>query len=256
MMALCACGNRSGKTTNQNEVSFDSIVIDSAYLLTSNPNSPKCDVSISIQHAKGNKADVINNNLMRSGILAPDYVSLPNHKNDFKTTVNAFVNKYISDYRRDYGDLYKQDKENSASYNCSYKISTQVRDGADNVIVYIASIYVYTGGAHGIQQTLAKNINVNTGQIIRLSDIFVPGYEQTLKDIIVEKMAKKFKTDNLDGLEKLSIFADNNVYIPDNFILDDDDITFIYCEDEIAPHAVGEIKIDIDKDDIGNILKK
>ena len=40
------------------------------------------------------------------------------------------------------------------------------------------------------------------------------------------------------------------------FILEKDDIVFIYVEDEIAPHAVGEIRVSLPYSDLDHILKK
>ncbi|MCI6619127.1 MAG: RsiV family protein, partial [Prevotella sp.] len=124
-----------------------------------------------------------------------------------------------------------------------------------DVLNYIASISTYGGGAYPILQTIAKNFDLKTGRLIHLEDVFVPGYEQPLKDRITEAACKKFKVKDLEELKKAYIFADGNVYVPDNFILTEDDITFIYCEDEVAPHAVGEIRLTFDKDDLSKILK-
>ncbi|MBQ3989723.1 MAG: DUF3298 domain-containing protein, partial [Bacteroidales bacterium] len=38
---------------------------------------------------------------------------------------------------------------------------------------------------------------------------------------------------------------DGKIYAPDNFILFKHKIQFIYNPDEIAPHDIGEIKIDV-----------
>ena len=43
---------------------------------------------------------------------------------------------------------------------------------------------------------------------------------------------------------------------PDNFVLGKDEITFIYVEDEIAPHATGEIKVVIPYSDLDHILNQ
>lgn len=254
-LAFISCGKNNGKTADSNDMEFDSVVVDSTCTLINSQNSPKCDISIHFQYVKGRNSQTINNTLLRSGILAPDYFSLSKEKLGIKQAIDSFVSKYMLDYKHDYGELYKQDKEHGASYNCSYFVKTKTQKTDDNVLVYIASISSYAGGAHGIEQTLAKNFNTKTGHIIQLKDIFVPGYEQTLKEIIINKLDEKFKANGLDELKKLYIFADNNVYVPDNFIIGDDKITFIYCEDEIAPHAVGEIRIPIDKSDLDKIMK-
>ena len=102
---------------------------------------------------------------------------------------------------------------------------------------------------------MVKNIDAKTGRIITLKDIFVPGYEETLQEILLEKIKKKFNAKSLEALQQQYIFADGDIYVPDNFILNEDDIIFIYGEDEIAPHSIGQIRIEIDRDELNKIMK-
>ena len=43
--------------------------------------------------------------------------------------------------------------------------------------------------------------------------------------------------------------------MPDNFLVEDGQITFIYNESEIAPHAKGEIRITLKDSELKDILK-
>ena len=254
-LAICSCSGDGKLTVEHIGMDIDSVVVDSIYNLQET-DGPKCEVSLQILFFKGGKSQAINDTLLRSGLLTPDYLALSGERIDVRQAVDSFVRRYINDYKTDFGALYREDHEHGASYNCAYSVKTRARSGAENVLVYVASIYTYAGGAHGINQTLVKNFDTRTGKLIRLSDIFVPGYEQSLKEQIVEKLAERFKTNGLEGLNKQDVFTDQHIYIPENFILNNDDITFIYCEDEIAPHAVGEIRVKIDKDDISKLLRK
>ena len=104
--------------------------------------------------------------------------------------------------------------------------------------------------------TIVKNINAETGKILKLSDVFVPGYEQGLEDLIVEKLCKQYEVKDLKGLQEKGLFVGIDPYVTENFILDDGEITFIYCDSEIAPHAMGEIKVELDEKDMKHILAK
>ena len=101
----------------------------------------------------------------------------------------------------------------------------------------------------------ALNIDTDKGTIIRLSNLFQEGTEAQLKEKIVEQMARQRDVEGLEGLQGQGIFADGEVYASENFILTKDAITFIYGEDEIAPHDVGEIRVEIDKDDIQKLMR-
>lgn len=254
---LFACGGGKGNIAKVDGIEMDSVRADSTLALDETQNSPKCKISISMQYVKGKNADKINNSIIKSGLLIPEYFSLSNEKLTMKQAVDSFINTYIRDYKTEYGKMYHDDKSHPNDYNYEYSVKTKSQSKAKDILTYIANIYTSGDGAHGINQTIVKNFNVNSGKILSLSDLFRDGYEQDLKDIIVEKMAKKFGVKDLDGLaSEKSIFVDKNVYVPNNFIPTDDKITFIYCSDEIAPHSIGEIRIDIDKSDIKRLLKK
>ena len=261
-VAICACMDNRQKTAKTDEIEFDSFTVDTTVTLAKDTNAPRCNLSFNVQYAKGNHAAKtnpvliakINQALIQSGIIVPDYL-LPPNSADIRRAVDLFVNKFVSEYLQDYGKLYREDQAHANSYNYDYQVRTTTQVGADNVIIYTATVYTYGGGAHGINQTLVKNIDAKTGRIITLKDIFVPGYEETLQEILLEKIKKKFNAKSLEALQQQYIFADGDIYVPDNFILNEDDIIFIYGEDEIAPHSIGQIRIEIDRDELNKIMK-
>lgn len=252
---LSACGGGNGQTAKFSGMEFDSIVVDSTVALSHSKGSPTCHVSLSVQFAKGEKAELINDTLLRSGILTPDYLSLGNEKLTVKQAVDSFMNRFVYDYLHDYGDLYRADTKHASSYNCSYIVKTRTCNGAKNILNYIATIQTYAGGAHEIKQTIARNFDVKTGQMLQLDDLFITGADSQLEDIIVAEMADDLDVNGLEGLQEKGVFVDGQVYVSNNFIYGDDDITFIYCEDEIAPHSIGEIRVKIDIDDLKRLMR-
>ena len=184
LVAFAACTNKSATSAKIEGLDFDSIVVDTTAALTDLKLSPLCRISLNLQYAKGNNADKINNALLHAGILMPDYLGLTNQKFSMKQAVYSFVKRMLNDYAA----LYRQDRENGSSYNYEYKVKTYTRNGAENIVVYTAKIYTYGGGAHGINQTLVRNIDVTTGKVLQLQDVFVPGYEPTLKELLLRKI--------------------------------------------------------------------
>jgi len=257
IMAAVSCeSNSKGKDSNKDSIMFDSVKVDSTITLGDNTNAPSCHVSICLTYAKGKNADFINDSIIRSGILSPDYFSITSEKLTPKEAADSFVSRYITEYQRDYGEMYKADKEHGASYNCEYIVKTKVLDDNEKYYNYIADIYNYGGGAHGISVVVARNIDTSTGKIVSLKDIFVPGYEQELNKLIVKALCEEYKVSDLNGLRDKTIFMGIDVYAPDNFIIGSDDITFIYSSDEIACHAEGEIKATIKNKDLERLFRK
>lgn len=259
ILTLTGCGgDRNSRTAKIDGIEFDSIVADTTIrLVKDDAQSPTCHIRLNIQYAKGSKeAEAINNTLIHSGLLVPDYLALGKESMSMKHAVDSFISRFASDYLNDYAPLYRQDKNHSTSYNCEYIVNSSTRNGRDDVLCFVADTYMFGGGAHGSQQTIVRNIDTKTGKMIALEDVFVPGFEQGLCDKIVEQMCKKFDADDLEGLREQVIFEGIDPYPTDNFILGKDEITFIYVEDEIAPHAVGEISISLPYSDLKDLMKR
>ncbi len=250
-VSLFSCSKGKDK---QEPLSFDSIKADTTVFLGTDTLSPRCHVSLSITYAKGENSDYINDSIIRSGVLSPDYFSLNDEKLPIQQIVDSFISRYVSEYKTDYGEIYKVDKT-SQSLNSEYIVKTSVSPKTDNYITYTADVYMYGGGAHGNSLVIAKNIDTKTGKIVSLDDILSNGYEEKLSELILNKICKEYKAKNLEDLKQKGFFMGTDPYPSDNFIISKKGITFIYSPDEIAPHAVGEIRIFIDKDDIKSLLK-
>ncbi len=256
VLAITSCGNRKDrKITQLDGMHFDSIAVDTIIPLSSKASSPNLKLKIDLTYIKGKNADKINPTLLQSGILPPDYLSLSHNRMDIKASVDSFVNIYSRGYKNDYSAIFKQDPTHVASLNNIYVLHTHVESRADHILNYFANIHYYGGGLHPINQTLVRNFDTKTGRLITLNSLFVPGYQDGLTDVIKKAFLKKYKVDNWQQLAKRYFFAGGKVYAPDNFILSDHKITFIYCEDEIAPHAEGEIQLTISKSKLKHWLR-
>lgn len=254
LLMLVACGKKQG-TVRVAGYEIDSVVIDTTVALTSQEGAPTCQLSLHLHYLKEDKAQGLNDTLLRAGILLPDYFSLSKEKLTVKELADSFVGRYLEEYLTEYAPLYRADQEHATAYNVEYRVHTRFQESANGVLTNLADVYSYGGGAHGIKQTLALNIDTDKGTIIRLSNLFQEGTEAQLKEKIVEQMARQRDVEGLEGLQGQGIFSDGEVYASENFILTKDAITFIYGEDEIAPHDVGEIRVEIDKDDIQKLMR-
>ncbi len=253
---LFACGNgHSDNSKESGEISFESIVVDTMVNLTSAPNSPKAEIHLNILYAQGKESNTLNDSLLRTGILSPDYLAMAAHPLDVPMAVDSFVIRYVNDYRRDYGRLYNQDREHGSSYQVQYSCNTFLKKGTDRVTNYVAEIYYYGGGEHGQQLTVIKHFNPENGRMVKPSDLFADGYEQAIADLLVERLCKENDAKDLKELKKKNIMMGQDPYMPDNFLVEDGQITFIYNESEIAPHAKGEIRITLKDNELKDILK-
>lgn len=235
-------------------VGFDSLVIDTVAHLTDDPSSPSCRISLHLCYAVGNNAEKINDSLMRCGILSPDYLSLSGMKLSTKQAADSFINRYIEDYRSFYAAIYRDDKTTEQA-DLAYILHTRVEMGRNGIICYYADIDNKMGSAE-TRYTIAKNILASTGHIMTLQDVFVPGAERKLKELIVEELCDMTDSDDEDELLDKGYFANGSVYASHNFVINDDGIEFIYIKGEIADRDKGEIVIRIGYSDLKKIMKK
>ena len=64
------------------------------------------------------------------------------------------------------------------------------------------------------------------------------------------------KVKTIDELRDKGVFDGIDVYATDNFIMGEKNMTFIYVEDEIAPHSMGEIRVVLDYGELNGIMKR
>ncbi len=253
---ICSCGgSRQGSKKSADSLTFDSIVVDTTASLTEEADSPVCEVKIAFAFAKGAGADAINQAIVKSGILVPDYLTGMEGNKDMQAVVDTFVNRLIADYIETNKPLYQADRD-AHSLSSVYTVSGKITDGPDGVKVYTAEVYQFAGGAHGQFQTIVNNIDTRKGKVIALKDLFVPGGEVKMKELIVERMMKAERVKTFKELQDKGYFMDMEAYIPDNFILGDKEITFLYNADEIAPHALGPVHVTFPYSELDNIMKK
>lgn len=253
-VAVASCGGR-GKAVRVAGFEVDSVVIDTVVALGSTADAPKCELSLHLHYLKDKNAREINKELLRDGIYVADYLLLQEADLNVPALVDSFASRYLSDYRQEYGALYRSDTGHAASYNCTYRVHSHFEDAGDGVINSIADIYTYGGGAHGIRQTVVHNIRTKDACTIGPSDLFKPDSGDELKALITEQLCKQFKAKDLAALHEQGIFADGSVYASENFLLTKKAVTFIYCEDEIAPHDVGEIRVSLSRSDLKKLMQ-
>ena len=232
-----------------------SFAIDSTTYLANNAHSPKCEVSIQMQCMRGNNAPKINQALIQSGFLVTNNLAQTNESTDMEKALRTFVSQYMDEYINTYGPLYRADSVNPTTYNRRYQLKSELQNNQKDILTYIIYLSTAAGTSQTSNQTIAKNFNLKTGELITLSDLFIEGYEESLKDIILEKLQKRLKNHRTEFQKQEGSLKEADIYITDNYVIGKNKITFIYCEDEIAPHECGEMRVDLSKSELKKYLK-
>lgn len=241
MMAASGC-NRSKKADRQaNELIFQCERFDTvAYCKGS--DGPKCSISISLHHAQGPNAHVINDSILKSGIFVDEELRR-GEKKTVPKAIKIVVKNHIKGFKADVKEVISAGGGNiEAMSDCYYNVSSSVEYGIRGIINYRASYDAYLGGAHGSANTFYLNFDPETGRMYKTSDIVAQGADDRLSEAIAMRIAQNHNCQSVDDLkDREGIFDIFDPYVPDNFVMGKDSITFVYQCEEIGPYAVGEI---------------
>lgn len=174
----------------------------------------------------------------------------PLEKAGFDDWMQALVARYLSEYRQDLADFAAEIASGRFTSNAvAYELECNqlLEVVSEDVLVWKTFLYVYTGGAHGMQTIQYLNINPVTGEEIALDDVLKPEMRDTVRDRIRAKLSA--------GAYGNDLFDLMAVELPDQFRLGGDSIVFQYQVYEIAPYVSGPIAVSLTRDELRDCLR-
>lgn len=220
--------------------------------------SPACKITIDYSYlAESDAADSIAqriNRTIQAHVLGKEYIRM-----NPEVAVDSFKNTYINNYRKDVNEFYQEDIKNGTPkdelptwYNYEYGLTTHFSEGKEGILNFIAETFEYTGGAYPNSWNKWMNFEKNTGKLLALKDVFMAGSEKPMSDMLLEELITEMATrledssiTSLEGLQNAGILNSTNMYVPDNFLLEKEKVSFLYNKYDIAPYAVGVITLSL-----------
>lgn len=264
-MLVGACSNKAVKQDLANQqvtndevaegLSFDSLVVDTATQVINGKDTLKATVHIQLMLAKGEGAEKVNDSIWKAGAFTEDFLPKNEAGMTVEQKVHAFAKNFLDSYRKDCADLIKEGLARE-SFSYSYDVTSTVAENKkDSLFNYHLDGYIYMAGAHGSSISIARNFKMGSGDVINKTSLLTKNGEQSIKKLILKDLAKQFEVKDSTALKDIGMFFDMDSYVPDNFIIKPDSITFIYQSDEAAPHAMGEIRSTLSKSALAKYLK-
>ena len=247
---LVSCGSKD--TTDG--LRFETVKATRSVSITSEKGAPQCSVNLQLAAAIGEPSERTKtiNAVLAERLLDMEGLSL-------QQAADSFAGKYTRDYVKNFAPLYREDRndpEKRSWYEYHYNITGEAHEGREGITVYTATIDYYEGGAHGINQRLVMNFDNETGKLLTLSDVFIPGYEQALNDLLQKALIEKVDAKDIDDLHAKGYLYSMDMFAPENFVMGEDNITFIYNPYEIAPYAMGLVELTISNSELEDLEKK
>lgn len=257
------------KTTNQLAQDTISIKLDTTiYAIPEEAKSPHCDVKMQLVFINNEKdsAAINVNQAIRRTAFGPQYEKLSNRQ--FADSLAAF---YAAGYNSDIKKLLNADLKNGMSaeevpgwYNYVYDLSSTLALGMnDKIWNYSLTDFQYTGGAHPNTINTLINIVAGTGRVLTKKDVFTAKAEKAILPLVIDELVKeakvRFETDTitcLDGLHEVGVFDFSEPFLPENFLLGKDKVTFYYNRYEIAGYAAGPFEVTLPLEKIKQYIKE
>ena len=200
--------------------------------------------TLSLLILKGNKYAVVNDSLLRMGLLQPDYFAINYDKLTPQKAIPTFVRQYIKDYI-EIAQLIRQREKSKSQLIGELSIKTELRASIDNYVTALSHISINNGNGQLTKYTIVRNFNIKDGHVTTLQEQFGKDYKEKLTKEIIERIADQedLEKDDLTGLQAKGYFTGIAPYPSDNFILTDDSTVFIYTPGEINQK---EVRVAID----------
>jgi len=247
---LTACGSDE----KGQGITFAKATTERNIPLTKDNNSPKCQISLSINYAKTGNAntDKAINNAIEQELFGMENISM-------EAAIDSFANQYTTDYTESLTPLYRTDRNDESRrswYEYKYTIKTETEEGRKGITTLKANINYYEGGAHDISLLTTINFDNSTGKRLTLNDVFVKGSEKRLNETLFKSLEEKTGKKGLYELQTDGYLCTTDIYAPQNFVIKKNGITFIYNAYEIAPYEKGRTELTVDYDELEDILVK
>ncbi|MEM8528613.1 MAG: DUF3298 domain-containing protein [Bacteroidota bacterium] len=166
------------------------------------------------------------------------------------TNVVAYANGFIRDFVNDKAEI-----PNMATWNA--EIDQKVRFNTPDFVCIETNQFTFTGGTHGIYGTSYENYDRNTGDLIQLTDLFAPSFERPLIDLGEKHFRQSMAIAASESFDQTGYtFPKDQFYLPKNFGLTQEGITFLYNIYEIAPYSKGVQEFTIPYGELKALLKK
>jgi len=169
--------------------------------------------------------------------------------NDVQTKINDYIKDKFTGY---YSGKASGSHQEGEAYEATFDARFDLTLNKDLLIVNHNSYLFPIGAAHGMPSQLYYHIDINTGKVYTLSDLFKKdsNYVKVLSDLVGKKIEEKTKDGNS------MIFKDSykGIRSDHDFIITKDALQIYFTPYEIGPYAAGFITFDILYSEIKDII--
>ena len=200
------------------------------------------------------------NSLLQQELLGKEFAGLSP-----TLATDSFKNTRIRAYRQDIAPIYLKDHPdpsvqsyNFAWYNHTFELASHLQLGLHDILLCQADISEDQGGAHPDSWSRWFNIDRKTGKLITREEIFPKAQrsqvEQALLQALIHQQAGQNpdeEINTLEDLQQIGFLQNTAIYIPENFLLENEHVSFLFNRYDIGPYSAGAIVLQLSYEEIG-----
>lgn len=127
--------------------------------------------------------------------------------------------------------------------------------GREGIINYTFKEDYYGGGAHPTQIVTIKRFNALSGTPIELWDVFADSCSNSLKSLLTDKLMELKGAGSMDDLREIGYLDMVDMFIPTNFWMDKDSLSFFFNQYDIAPYALGQTSLTFSYEELKRYMR-
>lgn len=255
-LGFYSCTTKSSDFT----VLIDSVSVDSICPLFHNYEKPACHFNLRMEVPYVEENSGLSQSLQRFLINIPRQGAFAEECDGTVVDMaNSYLRTYIMQYLhegKEAIDSYGEDMDAAATWMSYEELAEgKVVFQEGNFLSYQFKVFSYMGGAHGNTTTANRVFDLNTQQVISLSNLFSADNLPEVGVLLRQTLATLNECESVEQLAQAGIFFSANEIEPtDNFILDDKGLTWIYDPYEIAPYAYGSVTVSLSWKELNDLL--
>jgi hypothetical protein len=205
-------------------------------------NHYEADISVSIDEAIG-KSEIskIINFKIKEAIIST--LSDVTKKTSLESVLEDFDAEFIT---------FKKQFPEASHPAWELHIETEKVYQSEEIITLSINTYEFKGGAHGNDKIKFLNLNANTGEVYKLSDIVnnSDGFKALAKDHFLKSIDANKENNQIEDY-----FFGKTFQLPENIGFSEDGLVFLYNVYEVASYDQGYTEFIIPFDEVESYLK-
>ena len=233
-------------------LNFDSLTFHSHESLLPNGGSPCCDIDMNIIRAVGDDSLTAKVNAALVQFLF--------NKTDvsIETAFKVYTDSLQEVSRADMKEFYRPDDEDLFQFDYDYQLTSELAENTrPDIMGYCRKYYEYTGGAHGSYFVCYANVDLRSGKILTVDDVFVEEKQSDILQLLMKQLMADNECESINELrENTGLTMLGDLFLSDhNFLLTTGGIDFIYNQYEIAAYACGITTIHLTYEQLAGMVK-